>query len=62
VWNDEFFPTLKSVRLHRNQKLTKEHLEKLNSIGAFWKHVMGQTQHWDVRFQQLMEYKEDIGD
>jgi hypothetical protein len=46
-------------KANRDQKLTKERLEKLNSIGFDW----GEQQcDWDERFRQLMEYKEAIGD
>jgi hypothetical protein len=45
-------------RANKKKMLTKECLDKLNSIGFNWKFHAD----WNVRFQQLLEYKEAFGD
>jgi hypothetical protein len=50
---------------HNRQKgqLSEERKEKLDSIGFIWsKKAMTDSQLWEFRFQQLVEYKSQHGD
>jgi hypothetical protein len=57
-------------RAKKKERLSKERLEKLNSIGFDWKgRCMAKSRRrvrqkgaWDTRFEQLEEYKEANGD
>jgi hypothetical protein len=42
--------------------LTEERERKLNSLGFAWSLKGCNNANWDVRFRQLMEYKEAVGD
>jgi hypothetical protein len=42
--------------------LTEEREETLNSIGFVWNRAVDKADRWDVRFRQLLEYKQASGD
>jgi hypothetical protein len=55
------FGLLYSAMPKKRTQLSDERKAKLDSIGFVWSTMRCHTD-WDVRFQQLLEYKEIFGD
>jgi endogenous inhibitor of DNA gyrase (YacG/DUF329 family) len=51
----------KQRHLKKITQMSDEREAKLNSIGFFW-NIISSTVDWDMRFRQLLEYKQAVGD